>query len=241
MKRHWLLALAALAILPRLGQAQDNGWGPRLRITPFVGVSPGIDQKGTAAIFENGTTSFHPYTLNMGSALPVGLNVEYRFWQRFGVIAGGLWASRGNGRLDDFEDEVSTTTTGNNTFMAKLGPALHLRESNPDMQLKRLNATVYVAGAFMHDNAKDNIALPANANGSMNMWGLNLGADAELPLANTRFAFQLGFEDFMYFWDEDNYAERLQPYFSSTADAFAIDVDKTHMFIARVGLSFRFK
>ena len=245
MKRHWVFAFAALAVLPRLGHAQmDTGWGPRLRITPFVGISPSINQKGFAAVFVGANTTEHQYTLNIGSGMPAGLDVEYRFYKRFGVLAGGMWTSRGASYLDDFTEEERYPTTGNTLFIGKFGPTLHLQEGDPDMQLKRLNATIYAAGAFIHDSPKSNIAITSLSTTGLNQWGLNLGANGELPLADTRFAFQAGLEDFIIFWDKANYSRRIQAYLeayqNSKIVAVAADPEKTHLFVGRIGLTFRF-
>ena len=247
MKRHWVFALAALVALPCAAQAQgDPGWGPVLRVTPYVGVSPGFSQEGFGSVLTAGGISSHPYRLEHGSSLLFGLNAEYRVWNRFAVVAGGAWSSRGQGRLIDFQDELvydaQNGLEGSSLWMAKAGLALHLREVRPDMQLRRLNASVFVAPAFIHDVAKTSVFTPVGAEDHVNHWALNVGAEAELPIGNERLAFQLGFEDWITLWDEDNYGTRVGSYFqlANPGAAVAIDADNSHIVVFRAGLSWRY-
>src|SRR5688500_13903073 len=85
MKWHWLVAAAACATVPDIASAQqvslDDGWGPRLRATPFVGWSPGFESAGGLAIFTGGPDPRlvpGEYILNYGPGPMTGLNVEYR-------------------------------------------------------------------------------------------------------------------------------------------------------------------
>lgn len=247
MKRHWVLALLALVALPCVARAQgDPGWGPVFRVTPFVGLSPGFSQEGSATVLTAEGISSHPYRLEHGSSVLFGINGEYRVWNRFAIIAGGAWSSRGQGRLIDFQDELvyneQNGLEGSNLWMAKAGLGMRLREVRPDVQLRRLNASLFVAPAIIHDRAKTSVFTPTEADNSVNHWALNLGADAELPLANDRLAFQLAFEDWIVLWDEDTYASRVGSYIQQTNPdaAIAIDPDNSHIVVFRAGLSWRF-
>ncbi len=245
MKRHWVYALAALVTFPCLAQAQsDVGWGPQFRLTPFAGISPGIKQNGEALVYAGTSVSNHPYRVELSSALPLGVNFEYRFWNRFSVVGEGVWAQRTDGRLIDYEDEAIYNDFDGSTFwMAKLGAGMRLREVNPDMQLKHLNALLFIAPALITDDPRVSLTTPQTATGTVTNWGLNVGAEAELPLANNRLAFQVGLEDWIIYWDETNYAPRIQAYLQETnpaIDAVLLNADKTQFFILRVGLTFRF-
>lgn len=247
MKRHWVLALAALVALPCVVQAQgDPGWGPVVRVTPFVGLSPGFSQEGHATVLVPEGLSSHAYRLEHGSSLLFGVNGEFRAWNRFSIIAGGAWSSRGQGRLIDFQDELiydeQNGLEGSTLWMAKAGLGMRLREVRPDVQLRKLNASLFIAPALIHDRAKTSAFTPAAATNNVNHWALNLGADAEMPLANDRLAFQLAFEDWIVLWDEDNYGTRIAPYIQQAQPgaAVAIDADNSHIVIFRAGLSWRF-
>ena len=243
MKRHWVYALAALIALPCALQAQgDPGWGPVFRVTPFIGVSPGFTQEGIATVFTANGLNDHRYELEHGSSIAFGVNGEYRLWNRFGLVGGLTWSSRGQGRLIDFEDEFVREFEGTTLWMAKAGLAMRLREVKPDLQLRRLNASIHIAPAWIHDSPKTSVFTPGDAATSINHWGLNLGAEAELPLTNERLAFQLALDDWIVFWDEDKYSGRMQGYFQERISnaSVAIDPDNSHVVIFRAGLSWRF-
>ncbi|MGQ0813246.1 MAG: hypothetical protein ACT4O1_02140 [Gemmatimonadota bacterium] len=243
MKRHWVCALATLAALPCVAQAQgDPGWGPVLRVTPWIGVSPGFTQEGFATVFTGGGVGGREYELEYGSSISFGANAEYRFWQRFSAIGGVVWSSRGKGDLLDFEDEIAYATDGATLWMVKAGLALRLREVRPDVQLRRLNASITAAPVFIHDVPKTNPLTPAGGDEVADHWGLNLGAEAELPLTGGRLAFQVGFEDYIIIWDETNFNPRVAGYIrTQNADAaVAIEPDNSHLVMFRVGLSWRF-
>ena len=244
MKRHWVFALATLVAIPRLAVAQDDpGWGPRLRVTPFVGISPGIHQNGVATAFSGTSVSTHTYREDLSSALPIGLSAEYRVWNRFSLIAEGVFEHRGDGTLTDMDDEFIYTTAGSDFWMAKLTPAIHMREFNSEMQLYHLDASLFVGPAWVHDSPKATVQTPPNATNSINQWALNMGANAELSLANNRMAFQLGLENYMIMWDQAAYRLRIEPYIQESnpgVDAVVIDAKNTNSWILRAGLSFRF-
>jgi len=242
MKRHWVLALVTVIALPCMAQAQgDPGWGPGVRVTPWLGVSPGFTQQGLATVFDDDGFSNHPYELKYGSSVAAGLNVEVRLINQFAVIGGAAWSSRGQGELVNFEDELVYSYEGSDLFIVKAGLAMRLREVRPDVQLRRLNASIFVAPAFIADVPKRTPFTPPGSGGNVHHFGLNLGAEAEMPLANDRLAFQVGFEDFIIFWDEEDFSDRVGGYIRTAhpgAD-IAVDADNTHMVFLRFGISYR--
>lgn len=243
MKRHWVFALAVLVAIPRLAHAQDDGWGPKFRLTPYIGISPGINQNGAAGLFTPNGVSEHIYRLEYSGSIPLGLNLDYRVWNGFSVVGGGVWSRRGDGSLIDFEDELIYDLDGTNFWMAKLGLGIRLNERNTEMQLRRLAASIFIAPAIVHDAPNSSLTTPAISSSSISQFGLNLGVDAELPLANNRFAFSVGLEDWIIFWDKTNYATRLGGYFQQLTpnlETIAIETKNTSLFVLRTGLTFRF-
>lgn len=243
MKRHWVYALAPLFALPCAAQAQgDPGWGPTWRISPFVAASPGFSQEGFATIGTASSVSDHAYQLEHGSSVAFGVNAEYRAWNRFAVVVGGLWTSRGQGRLIDFDEEAYADFEGTTMWMAKAGLAMRLREVRPDLQMYKMNASIYIAPALIHDAPKSTVFTPQVSTAAINHWGLNLGAEAEMPLANQRLAFTAALEDWIILWNEGNYSERIGGYYQQSDPdvAVAVDPDNSHLVIFRLGLTYRF-
>lgn len=244
MKRHWVIALAVLVAIPRLGHAQgDPGWGPVFTVTPFVGISPGIKQKGTALVTSGTTTTAHGYRIDSSSSVPLGIALEGRFWNRFSVIAEGAWAGRADAKLIDFEDEVVYSMDGSDYWLGKLALAMRLREADPSMQLRRLDASIFLGPAYIRDDPRVNSLTPALSSLTVSQWGLNMGANAEMPMSNKRLAFQLGLENFMVFWDNASYRYRVQGYVEQTnpsTSSVVLDAKKTNFWIMRGGLTFHF-
>jgi hypothetical protein len=244
MKRHLVVAFAALLVIPRLAaaQASDVGWGPKLRITPFVGVSPNFKQTGEAVVLTNSGISSHDYDLNFASGFGMGVNVEYLFWNRFAVVAGGMWSSRGDGELTDFEDELIYEVDGTNLWVAKGALVVRLREIDPDRQLRRLNANIFAGPALIHDRPKKELFTPASAGVTQNHIALNLGAEAEMPISNNKMGFVLGLEDYMIFWDDADSRGRVEGTLQArTPDAtVAVETKRSHMWVLRFGLTWRF-
>jgi hypothetical protein len=244
MKRHLVVAFAALLILPRLAaaQASDVGWGPALRITPFVAVSPNFKQTGEAVVFTDNGISSHEYEMRFASGFGLGVAAEYRFWNRFTVLASGMWSSRGDGELVDFEDELIYEVDGTNLFLAKGAVSMRLREIDPDLQLRRLNASLYAGPAIVHDRPKKELFTPAAAAVAKTHMALNMGAEAEMPISNNKMAFVLGLEDYMIFWDNDDARGRVEGTLQrQIPDAtVAVEAKRSHLWALRFGLTWRF-
>lgn len=244
MKRHWVLALAALVFLPAIASAQSTTlFGPQLRITPWVGVSPGYSQKGDATVFTANDISGRQYQIDYASSLPIGLNVEYRFWNRFGAMLGAAWSRRGNATLIDFDNiDQPYTIAGTDLWTAKLDLAVHMYEINPDMQMRRINASVFAGPVFMKDRVRADIFTPNEATNTVDQWGVNLGAEAEVPTANSHLALVIGAEDNLVLWNNNKYRRRVEGYVRTTTPdaAVLIDAKMSQAVIGRIGLSYRF-
>ena len=243
MKRHLVVAFAALLVVPRLaaGQATDAGWGPSLRITPFVAVGPSFTQTGEALLLTNGAFATHDYELEFASGFGLGLAVEYLVWDRFAITASGMWSSRGDSELVDFEDEFIYEIDGTNLFMAKAALAVRLREVDPDLQLHRLNASVFAGPAIIYDVPKSEAFTPPEASESTLHFALNMGIEGEMPFSNNKMAFTLGLEDNMIFWDTDDTLGRVASAISlqNPGASIAVETKRSHLWVLRAGLAWR--
>ena len=244
MKRHLVVALAALVVLPHLAAAQqgDVGWGPRLRVTPFVGISPNFKQTGEAIVGTDQSITVHDYEARFASGFGMGVGAEFNVWNRFSIIGSGMWSSRGDGELLDFEDEVRYETDGTNLWLLKAGLAMRLREIEPDLQLRRLNATIYVAPAVVMDRPKVEVFTPTSARRNYTHTALNIGAEAEMPISNNKMGFVLGLEDYMIFWDDNKASGRVGGYIQQRSPDAIVQVEtrRSQVWVLRAGLTWRF-
>lgn len=251
MKRHVLIVVTALSTLPAAVAAQlprgiDEGWGPLIRLTPFVGWSPGFNASGDLAIAPGnapGTIQPATFEFDYASGPASGVNLELRAFDRFSLIGGVAWSSRGHTTFATADPAVFIQEAGSDLYFAKAGGAVRFREIDPDLQLRRLNASVFLAGAYIHERPEVLLFSNSRFTSSRNHFGVNFGAEGELPLANRRFAFHGGLEDFVVFWNEsaieDRLAGSIEADFGSGSVA-AADADHSHIWVVRLGFSVRF-
>lgn len=248
MKRQMLFAAAVFVTLPALAGAQeqlrpvDHGWGPRVRATPFVGWSPGFNSAGLLAVFANNNIAPAEYSFDYAPGPVSGVGLEVRVHDRFSGIGSVAWSSRGHTRFD-LEDGTFIQDAGSDFYIAKLGGQIRFREADPELQLRRLNASLYLAGAFLREDPEVSVLSSSRFVNARNHWGVNFGAEAELPLTDRRFAFITAFEDHVIFWDEVAIQERMQSFVLNSFGpdaAFEVDADHSHLWVLRLGLSYRF-
>jgi hypothetical protein len=243
MKRHFVGALAALAMLPQLATAQSGDvWGPHIRFTPFVALSPGFKQVGEAFLFNDGSLEVHDYEVNFASGFGMGVATQLRFWNRFSLIGSATYSTRGDGEIIDFTDNTRYEIDGSDFYTVKAGLSLSMREVESDLQMRRLNATVYVAPALVHERPKTEMFTPEQSAQVKTYPALNFGAEAEMPFANNKMAFVLGLEDYMIFWDQQAAGDRVEGYMqwqypNATAE---VEASRSQMWVLRAGLAFRF-
>lgn len=247
MKRHMLISVAVLGIIPAAVAAQlpsqnDEGWGPRVRATPFVGFSPGFTSSGSLAVYTGLTIRPGEYSFDYAPGPVSGVGVEVRAYNRFSGIASAAWSSRGHTNYL-LEDGTQYQDAGSDFYLVKLGGSMRFRESDPELQLRRLNASVFAAGAFIREVPEVTLLSSSGFTQARNQYGVNFGAEAELPLTNKMLAFHAAIEDFVVFWDELALQERLIPSVKAAYgnDAVAeVDADHSSIWVVRLGLSVRF-
>ena len=243
MKR-WLLGLLIVGALPALAHAQtERNWGSVFRVTPSIGYSPKFRQNGDVEIVTANDVVIHGYELENATGLTAGLNLEMRFWNRFSLIAGGIWSGRGDGTIKDVDDNLTYRTAGSDFLMARIGLAVKLREEVPEIQYRQLNGSLFIAPALIRDSGKSNAFVPFGVATTAQHFGLNFGIDAELPFASRHLAFTTGLEDWLIFWNSDDYLPRVAAYLeqkTAPQTVIAIESGKSHMLVLRGGLTFKF-
>lgn len=249
MKRAVLPVLALLAVVPSAPlQAQqtmnaDPGiWGPRVRITPFVGQLPTVSRTERWIVFANGNPSFGDYDVDLGAGPAIGASAEFQVNGPFAMIVSGMYGSRGQTREFSFGDGEFLSGTGSNFLTAKVAAAWRLRETMTELQFRRLTATVFAGPAFIREMPKSDPTLPQALLDGVNHWAANFGVDAEIPLGSKPVSLQLGLEDYYTFWNADAYAARNDRVLTGsgvTTESY-LDTDASHAILFRIGLTFWF-
>lgn len=235
------ILFTAVLLLPHTAQAQvDYWWGPTLRVTPFVAVSPSFDQDGDARIVTStGAVVLRDVETHFNSGFGMGLSAEWRFWKALTIIGSGMWSSRGDSHVLDLADSSTYAINGSDFWLVKAGLGVQLREDDMSMRLYQPYAHLYVAPALLHDDPDGGLNGTAEA---ATHPALNMGATAELPIWEDRISLVATVEDYLVFWDSDKAQAR-------TVDALEIaypgsvvtvDTDRTNIWFFRFGVGFRF-
>jgi len=248
MRRPVLVLLTALAAVPTAAAAQfpvlqaEAPWGPRLRVTPYAGVAPGVTRTEERVGIHNTTAAvtFDEVDVSLGSGVATGLSVEGRVWERFSLIGSALWVRRGDTREYSLAEGEFSEFHGSNMYIVKAGVAMRLREQEEELQFRTVSAAVFVAPAVVVDDPRDHVF--SVEQDRMTLFGLNFGVDAEVPLSDRRFAVQLGLEDFVLWWDDDILSQRaddINQLRGRPVTSF-VEAETSHMWLIRLGMSFRF-
>ena len=245
MKRTVLVLLAA-GLLPAGADAQlmapDNTpWGPRVRLTPFVGQAPTVSRSERWNVFANGFSQTSAADVDLGAGPALGAVLEVRAVERFSFVASGMYISRG--RTREFSSLAGQVLDfpGSNFLIGRAGVAMRLREPVSELQFRQLSASVFAGPAFIHEMPQsDPLASPIFLE-SLNHWGANFGLEAEIPTAWPSVALTAGIEDFVVFWNDTESGRRADNF--AALDGFVtetvVDSDPSHMLVFRAGLSLR--
>jgi hypothetical protein len=243
-----LVLLAVLTALPAAAAAQlpvlrsEPIWGPSIRVTPYAGFAPGFTRTEQRVSIHDNTAAvtFDEVDVSMASGLATGLAVEARIWNRFSLIGSALWLRRGDTEEYSLADDTFVEFSGSDMYMGKAGLAMRLREGDEEVQLRTMSAAFFVAPAVVVDEPRDGLFSVSQE--QMTLFALNYGVEGEMPLPDRRFAIQAQLEDFVIWWDDDQLrqrVDRLNEAEGRNVTTF-LDARTSHMWLVRLGLSFRF-
>ncbi len=242
MKMRAVLVATVVLALPGAAAAQiDIGWGPTVRLTPFLAISPGFSQFAEATIVTNDVAvAVRDMETRFNSGFGMGLNAEFRFWDALTLVGTGMWSSRGDAYFRDVDDGTTYEIDGTNFWVVKAALALQLREID-DLRLSNGYGSVFIGPALLTDDPKSEPTTPEAARKSTRQTALNIGAEGEIPFWNDRVAFMGAVEDYIIFWGDDAAArvsgalERVYP------DSRVLVANKySHMWNFRFGIALRF-
>ena len=249
MNRASTSALLAIALLPVAGAAQSlmpdldrPVWGPRMRITPFIGQAPAVSRLERWTVTGPGGGFSTDFDVELGSGPVAGLSLEVLAVDRFAFIGSVAMISRSRTREYSTADAEFYNHEGSNFLMAKGALAVRLREAISELQVHSLTATVFAGPAWIREMPKDDPFADPIVLEPLNHWAVNFGANAEIPLGWNSLAIQAGLEDYYTWWNKAEFALRNDAFnqatFGTTTHSL-VDADPSHMWLFRAGLSFR--
>lgn len=248
MKRAVLLSLL-ITLCPGAVTAQDMFefdkpvWGPRFRVTPFVGFAATTRRLEQWTVTGNGNSVTPAFDVEMASGPAAGLAVEVQVIERFAVAASGALVSRGRTVEHVVDDSQMFEHEGSDFLFLKAAGVLRLREQTSQVQVHTLSGSIFLGPALVREMPKDDPFAPAVLLEPLDHWGLNLGFDAEVPLPWDRLSFVGGIEDFVVWWNTAEFARRNDAIFASNGveTVSFVESDPSHNLLFRAGLSLRFR
>jgi hypothetical protein len=246
------LALAALVALPLAAEAQTRPvYTPdphpqqlpfsRFAVTPFVGVNvPFI--LGTYTVVGDNGEQLVVEEQREGSPV-VGLNLDVALNRVFGVTAGAAYNTGANdiftfGTPGDSAAEGRFGVGAPDMVLLKAGVTARLPDPVPDERRFHPSAFVTVAPALVFVESTP-------LQGSTRAFALNIGADATTRIGRSGWALQLGLEDYITFWNDEDFVERDaalfagDPRFAGEPVRIFYGERSPTLLVARLGVSYR--
>ncbi len=252
MKRFALTLAAGLLALPAVAGAQTRPvYTPephpqqlphsRFAITPFIGTRVPYN---TGTFFVTGANGVDLRVEEEREGSPaIGVNADVFLRGPLGVTAGVAFSGAQQdiftfGTPGDSLPEERFITDSPSMWFAKAGFTARLPDPRPDDRRFHPSAFVTVAPAlvFVGEHAGQE---------STRHFALNLGADATARIGRSGFAFQLGLEDYITFWNTERFLERdasrfgSEPRFEGEPVAIDYNYSTANILVARFGISYR--
>jgi hypothetical protein len=251
MKRLALAALIAAVLCPAAGTAQTMYdferpvWGPRLRVTPFVGFAAAASriERWTVTAINGGGTSREEWDVSMAAGPVAGLTVEKQAFERFAVAVSGAVVSRGRTLEHQTGDAQLFEYKGSNFLFAKAVGLVRLREEVSEIQVHTMTGSLFVGPAWVREMPKQDASMSPVRLEPLNHWGLSFGFDAEIPLPFDRLSFTAGLEDYVIWWNTTEIARRNDALIAANGGESSSFVESgpSHNLLFRAGLSVRFR
>ncbi len=255
MKRS-ALALLGLLALPAALAAQDrpllaNEPVPerlpehRFALTPFIGVRV-PSGGGDFVVLSEGGDQFR-FENDRGGSVMVGLNADVRVAGPWSIVFGGAYSGAEQDEYTVFfpgEDETDGfEIDGPAMWFAKAGVQVRLPDPIPDNRRFHPSAFITVAPSMVWLDYGDSEVEALG--GTSRHFALNIGADATARFGRSEsWAFTLGVEDFLAFWNEDDLSARelaIAQIYAGEPVVVDFDSSYSNIFVLRFGVSYRFR
>jgi len=247
------LALLGLLALPSAVMAQEQttfGEPPperlpesRFSVTPYVGAR--VPFTTGDILLVDSQSNGYLLAYQRGGGPMAGVDVTARVTGPFHVLAGAAYSvSREDVlRLASVDGDSLDTrrTNGPAYWFFRAGVQARLAEPNPDIRRFHPSALITVAPALVHANWGDGDFGGA----SSTSFAVNLGGDAAARIGRSeRWSFQLGVQDYLVFWNDDDFAAR-DAAIGEALIGGPVSVDyqysSSNILTVRLGVSYRFR
>lgn len=240
----FLCANTAVAHAQLMPLQDDPTWGPRIRVTPFVGFLPSVERPESWVHNSNGTNTFVDVNYTLASGNAVGLTGEVVMKGPWNALVGVMYGSRGTSTFETLNDGAQFAINGSRFLFGRLGASYTLRDHETELTMRRLSATFFAAPFYMREMPRAEVGFASeDVFDTSNHFGLNLGVTGELPFARDRMALQIGVEDYATFFNSGALKRLPAAYFNDDTPGATtkVDTDVAHQWLLRAGLSYRWK
>jgi hypothetical protein len=243
-------AIALMCVIPAVAHAQlmplqdDPTWGPRLRVTPYVGYLPAVTRHENWIHNSSGQNTFVQVDYQLAGASAIGLLAENTIHGPWNALVGVMYASRGQSTFDVLSTGEEFNINGSRFFFAKAGVSLTLKEKQSELTLRRLSASLFAAPFVMHERPRAELGFEDSGVFDPSWhYGLNLGVSGELPFAQDRFSLQVALEDYATHWSSGALVNLPDFFFDDSTPGASTQVESklSHSFLMRAGLSYRWR
>jgi hypothetical protein len=245
MRLAYCAAIAAAFIFPVTTSAQQfdydgpTSWGPRLRVTPFVGFAPKLTRTEHWLFVGPNFSVEEIYHVDLASGMAAGASVEMQVWDRFAIVGGATMISRGRTIESSEASSDRFQHAGSNFLLVKAAAAVRLREQASDLQVHSLSGTLFAGPALIREMPKSDANVPAPVLlDPLSYIGLNVGLDVQLPVVTDKLTFQAGVEDYWFHWNDAEMARRNDIAAGGSVQSY-VESDPSHTFLMRAGFSLR--
>lgn len=222
----------------------DPSWGPRIRVTPFVGFLPSVERQETWIHNSAGTNTFVDANYKLASGTAIGVNGEVIMHGPWNGLAGLMYGSRGSSQFGIVSTGEEFQINGSRFLFARVGASYSLREKETELTLRRLSASVFAAPFYMREMPRAQVGFAdANVFDPSSHFGLSLGVSGELPFAKDKMTLQIGVEDYATIWAKGALRRLPDSFFNDATPGAStkVETDISHQWMIRAGLSYRWR
>jgi hypothetical protein len=242
MLRSVLAAMAVIAAIPVAASAQAaavTNDDVRLRITPYFALATAVTRLESRFLVFGSEAEFYGAEFELGAGYGGGLNIEIAVADPLFVYIDGAFVRRDDSQEYSELEGGTRREVGSNWLMTRAGLGVRLRDPDDVLQLRRVGGSLFIGPAFIRELPRTD-PFRSHADG-MNLFGLNFGLQADVPLWGSGLSLSAALEDNLVWWPDEELGRRNDSVYASVGldTQTTVSTGATHIVQCRFGLMFR--
>jgi hypothetical protein len=243
MLRSILAAAVVIAAMPVSAAAQSaavSNDNIRMRITPYFALAPSVTRFESRFLVYESEAEFYDAEFELGSGYGGGLNIEFGVADPVFFYIDGAFVRRDDSQEYSELEGGTRREVGSNWLMTRAGLGVRLRDPDDLLQLRRVGGSLFIGPAFIRELPRTD-PFRSQADG-MNIFGLNFGLQADVPLWGSGLSLSAALEDNLVWWPNEELGRRNDSVYASVglATQTTVSTGATHIVQFRFGLMFRY-